>query len=335
MQQVSSQRVGPLAALPDLLAEFGVPLAAVLDGSGVGPEQLAAEARVPLSALHGVLERAAVLTGCAHFGLLLGMRHDHRVLGAVGEMMSRAATLGDALRDYASVQIGYSRGAIVYLHRLGGDYALGYGVYATGTAGGRQVYDLVLAIGCNIVRGLTEGRVRPVRVLECCAPPQDPAVYLGVLKTPMLFNQEQSCVVISARDMEAPLPQADGTEHRRLYDQLQQRLGRDLKDLAAQVRHAIRPRLMIGEASRAAVARDLGLSARTFTRQLAAAGVTFEAIKDEVRFAVAQELLALTSLPVGRVAEALSYTTHSAFDHAFRRWAGVSPSAWRTARQED
>lgn len=334
MQHGPSQRVGPLAALPEALAEFGVSLADVLAGSGIAPEQLTPEVRFPMPALQLVLERSAVLTGCPHFGLLLGARHDHRALGAVGEMMSRAPTLGAALRAYVGVQMGYSRGAIVYLHRMGGDYALGYGLYDRNAVAGRQLYDLVLAIGCNIVRSLTQGRVRPARVLECCRPPRDPAPYLGALKAPILFDQEQSCVVISAADMEAPLPHADAAEHRRLQNLLQERLGRDLGDLAARVRHALRPRLMVGEASRAVVARDLGLSARTFTRQLAASGTSFETIKDEVRFAVAQELLALTCLPVGRVAEALSYTTHSAFDHAFRRWAGASPSAWRAGRQE-
>ena len=107
----------------------------------------------------------------------------------------------------------------------------------------------------------------------------------------------------------------------------------DLNDLAARVRHALRPRLMLGEASRDAVAHELGLGPRTLARQLAAAGTSFETIKDEVRLVVARELLLLTDLRVGQVAEALSYATHSAFVHAFQRWMGLSPGAWRAAQK--
>lgn len=290
------------------------------------------EARFPLPMLLGVLEQAARVAGTPHLGLMLGARHHESALGVVGEMMARAATLGEALKDYVGMQLAYSRGATVYLQRVGGEYAIGYGVYDQQSAGSRQLYDLVVAVGCNLVRNLTGGAARPVRVLQCCRPPADPGYYTGVLKAPIAFDQEQTCIIISAADMALSLPRADAHERLRLREGLLRTLGPELGDLKARVRHALRPRLMIGEGSREAVTRDLGLNPRTLARQLAAAGTSFEAIKDEVRYAVARELLLLTELPVGRVGDALSYATHSAFDHAFRRWSGMSPSQWRVAQ---
>lgn len=90
---------------------------------------------------------------------------------------------------------------------------------------------------------------------------------------------------------------------------------------------------MIGEADRETVARELGIGGRTLARHLARAGTSFETIKDEVRFTIARELLALTSLPIGRIAEALSYSANSGFDHAFTRWAGAAPSQWRAEQR--
>jgi AraC-like DNA-binding protein len=52
-------------------------------------------------------------------------------------------------------------------------------------------------------------------------------------------------------------------------------------------------------------------------------------LKDEVRLAVARELLARTDIAISDVAAALGYATPSAFVRAFRRWTGGSPSAWR------
>lgn len=329
MQRTTCQRVGPAAALPALLTELGIPHDSVFAGFGLAPEQLMPDARYPLADLIALLERAAKLADCPHLGLLLGSRQDHRCLGAVGQMMSRAPTLGDALRDYVGVQMGYSRGAVVYLHRIGNEYRLGYGLYDAGAVAGRQVYDLVIALGCNFIRSLTEGRVRPLRVLQCCAVPDKPDRYRTATRTAISFDQEETCIVLAEDDMNVPLPRADAAERLQLRQLIAAAMDNGEESIAARVRHSLRPRLMIGEATRDRVARDLGYESRTLSRRLKAAGTSFELIKDQVRFNVARELLALTHMPVGSIGESLSYSTNSAFDHAFQRWAGISPSKWR------
>ena len=50
---------------------------------------------------------------------------------------------------------------------------------------------------------------------------------------------------------------------------------------------------------------------------------------DEVRYDVARQLLRDTALPVAEIAAALDYSGSAVFDRAFRRWSGMSPSAWR------
>ncbi|MBB6310067.1 AraC family transcriptional regulator [Xanthobacter tagetidis] len=334
MLRTPLQRVGPLALLPAVLSEWGVPLDAVFTDAGIAPQDLVPDARLPMPALVGLLERAARLSGRGDLGLRLGERADHRMLGLVGEMMTRAPTLGDALRDYVGLQIGYSRSATVYLQRLGDHVAIGYGIYDGPSPGGRQIYDLVTAVGCNMIRALTAGKAQPVRVLQCCRPPRDGSAHSAVLRVGVQFDQEQTCVILAAADLALPLPTAHAAERTRLRDLARAAARGDLDDLSARVRHALRPRLMTGEAGRDQVARELAVSTRTLARQLAARGTTFEDIKDQVRGTVARELLALTELPVGRVAEALDYTTHSAFDHAFQRWTGTTPTRWRATQSE-
>jgi AraC-like DNA-binding protein len=77
------------------------------------------------------------------------------------------------------------------------------------------------------------------------------------------------------------------------------------------------------------VAAALGVSPRTLRRALAREGTTFEAVRDAVRLKVAQDLLAMSRLPIGQLAPTLDFATPSAFIHAFRRWTGETPSAWR------
>jgi AraC-like DNA-binding protein len=55
----------------------------------------------------------------------------------------------------------------------------------------------------------------------------------------------------------------------------------------------------------------------------------FRTIANEVRFEIARQLLAATSLSLGQIAAALDYSEASAFTRAFRRWSGQTPSAWR------
>jgi AraC-like DNA-binding protein len=329
------QRVGPVAELPGLLDELGVSLEEAFAGSGIAPDDLEPEARLPYPALVGLLERSAAVARCPHLGLLLGARCDHRMLGVVGAMMASAPTLGDALSDYVGVQLGYSRGAVVYLQRSGEDYVLGYGLYDSRTGPSRQVHDLIVAIGCNVVRSLTGGRGQALRALECISPPESLSAHRSVLKTTVQFDQEQTAVVVSARDMALPLPGHDPARRLQLRTAIRQKMRGELADVAANVRHVLRPRLMLGEAGRDVVAADLGVSPRTLARQLARAGTSFEAIKDEVRFTVARELLALTRLPISRIGGALSYSTNSTFDHAFTRWAGTTPSQWRASNGAD
>lgn len=335
MTSTHTQRIGPLAALPGLLNELGVSLEEACAGTGIAPADLVPDARAPYPALVELLDRSAALARCPHLGLLLGARCDHRPLGVIGEMMACAPTLGDAFRDYIGVQIGYSRSAVVYLQRSGADYVVGYGLYDSKTGPSRQVHDLVVAMGCNMVRALTGGRGQVLRVLESVGQPETLAAHRSVLKSTVLFDQDQTGIVLSAHDMALPLPGHDPARRQQLRTAIRQAMRGEFEDVAATVRHALRPRLMLGETGRDAVARDLGITGRTLARRLARAGTSFEAIKDEVRFTVARELLTLTRLPIGRIGEALSYSANSAFDHAFTRWAGMAPSQWRLERAHD
>jgi AraC-like DNA-binding protein len=79
------------------------------------------------------------------------------------------------------------------------------------------------------------------------------------------------------------------------------------------------------------VAEKLDVSARTLRRRLAEEDTTFQRVLDEVRFGLATEYLIETPLPVQEVASLLGYSDPGNFTHAFKRWAGTSPSDFRIA----
>jgi AraC-like DNA-binding protein len=64
-------------------------------------------------------------------------------------------------------------------------------------------------------------------------------------------------------------------------------------------------------------------------RSLREDGTTFAALKDEVRYAAARELLLLGPLGLTDIAITLDCASASSFVHSFRRWSGQSPGEWR------
>lgn len=79
------------------------------------------------------------------------------------------------------------------------------------------------------------------------------------------------------------------------------------------------------------VAEKLGMSTRTLRRRLKEEGSSYRALLDDIRYGLAREYLGRTGLGMEEITTLLGYTEPGNFSHAFRRWSGQSPSAWRSA----
>jgi len=78
-----------------------------------------------------------------------------------------------------------------------------------------------------------------------------------------------------------------------------------------------------------ALARQQGISASTFRRQLEREGRSYQQIKDEVRRATAFERLREGVMSVAEIAEQAGFQEPSAFHRAFKKWTGQSPGSYR------
>ena len=87
------------------------------------------------------------------------------------------------------------------------------------------------------------------------------------------------------------------------------------------------------DASLARVAEDLCMSARTLQRQLGARGTSFHELLEEVRRAGASEALIESDEAVESIGVRLGYGDPSNFRRAFRRWTGLSPTAYRAEQR--
>lgn len=83
-----------------------------------------------------------------------------------------------------------------------------------------------------------------------------------------------------------------------------------------------------GYPSAAKMAELLGFSERTFARKLSMQGLSYGAVVDQARFAMAKELLRQPGMKVGDVALSIGFDDQSNFGRMFRRLAGLSPKQY-------
>lgn len=78
----------------------------------------------------------------------------------------------------------------------------------------------------------------------------------------------------------------------------------------------------------------LGVARMTLRRRLAAAGTSFQEIKDSERRSLATNLLDHTRLSIEQIAERLDFCDSDAFRTAFRAWEGMPPTEYRRRLRE-
>lgn len=106
-------------------------------------------------------------------------------------------------------------------------------------------------------------------------------------------------------------------------------------DFVSTVRVAIADSMRLGDVSIERAAKRVGLSERTLQRRLGEEGIAFKDLVDEVRFDFATKYLALTKLSLGQISDLLGYSEPRAFQRAFRRWSGMTPTSYRESGSSD
>ncbi|MCZ4316195.1 AraC family transcriptional regulator ligand-binding domain-containing protein [Comamonadaceae bacterium G21597-S1] len=99
--------------------------------------------------------------------------------------------------------------------------------------------------------------------------------------------------------------------------------------LARRVRTQVARSLSQGVPTLSDVATQFGMSARTLQRRLSDQGHAYQAVVDAARRELAQQLLRETRYPLAEVAFLTGFSEQSAFNRAFKRWAGQTPRSYR------
>jgi hypothetical protein len=148
-------RVGVLMAVPGVLQELGEDPVALIQSAGVAPRLFAdPENVIDFAGAGRLLARCAASTARPDLGLLLGRATGLDALGLVGLLVRHSPDAGTALRNLVVHLLIHDRGAVPVYTIEEGLVLLGYSIYQPRVEGTRQIYDLAMCVGGNIMRTL-------------------------------------------------------------------------------------------------------------------------------------------------------------------------------------
>ena len=312
---------------------FGVPRAELLREARLTEEQLGdPDARVPRSAIIRLWHAVASRVPDSAFGLQYGAEFRLREFGLVGYTMGFSRTVGAALERLVRYDRILSETLAVTLEAEDDATWVRVDVEAA-LRSFRPAADFRLAALLSGCRELAAAALVPLTVQLPYRRPPDVREYERFYRGPLEFGALATALLLRNDDLARPVRVADETLTRyldRLAEQTLTALG-GATTLQTRVRRVLFAELSEGVPTVDRVGRVLGLSARRLQRGLRLEGTTFAAVLTQLRHDMAGPLLRDGQLAVAEVAFLLGYQDPSAFQRAFRRWAGSSPRAYRRA----
>ena len=319
--------------LVELVQRWRVEPAVLLAGTALREEMLADPAlRLPLATVVKLIERARALTGEPGLGLYMGLRMRVSSHGYLGFAAMTAATLREALE----VTARYARtrtDALELRFHVAGDLASLVIEERAPLGSARDVIVFALTVGLWQIGMALTGE--PLHGGMDLAFPE-PAYFerfRHLAPGGIRFGQPAHRMTFATTLLDLPVKMADPAAFRLVQAQCERLLDAlgYPERLGARVRQLLGINAEAGFLSLEETASELGMSARTLKRKLAADGTSFSEILDEERRERAVLLLRGTQLGLDEVAERLGYSDLANFTRAFRRWTGVPPGAFRAA----
>jgi len=179
-----------------------------------------------------------------------------------------------------------------------------------------------------------EVSTRPFKAREIFfrhAAPTTKAAHEEHFGCPVHFDSQWDALLISKELMLTPNQLADPAIVKFFDTHLDGELAElgDEISFERRVRNQISRALSQGIPTLSEIATQFGMSGRTLQRHLSDRGHSFQAVVDASRRELAERLLRETSYPLAEIAFLTGFSEQSAFNRAFRRWAGQTPRSFR------
>jgi AraC-like DNA-binding protein len=325
-----SLRIAAFWQMPTVLGHLGVDPVPVLATGGLEIEDFSDLDRlITYPALGELLLACERATGRDDFGHLLCVGSRLAQMGLAGRIAFGADTAGAGLRGFVNFFNLHDSAATVDLVDSGECIRFVYAVCEPKLADTRHFQMGGVTIAFNIVEDLCGRDWRPAEVTFACRKPANLRPFQTFFRAPLRFDCDESAIVFDKRWLQRPLHTIDPSLRRAVDAEASALRAEALADLPALVRRLMRKQLLVGRCTIEQVAATLSMHRRTLDRRLDRAGTSYGELLESVNHEVARQLLTDTTMTVQRIAEALHFSTAANFSTAFRRWSGITPSAFR------
>jgi AraC-like DNA-binding protein len=314
----------------DALMARGIDAAAVLAEAGFCKNDFRdPNARLPAEATVRLWRVAVAHTGDPAFGLEVARHVGQTTFHGLGVAVLASATLRDGINRLVRYNRLVSDASELCLEISGRDACVSLRPRLGFESPAYEVTDAVMALITRTCRLVTNRSFALGSVFYRRPTPSDLWPYERLYRCPINFGTDLDALVFDASQLDQTLVMANPELARHNDEAVREYLARiDHGSVVDQVRSQLVNRLA-DRPTPQLVARALGMSQRSLQRRLHEHGTSYEAVLGEVRKELACAFLREGRYAVGELAFMLGFEDASAFARAFRRWMGISPSAYR------
>jgi AraC-like DNA-binding protein len=293
------------------------------------------DTRIPHALAMEVLEETVRITQDPTIGLRAGMSAEPGDFDVVEYAARSMPTLGEAMLCVARYFRILHEAAQISVE-LEGDHAVWRFRILDGVRQPPAANDFAIASGLGFARRNVIEYEAPQEIWLMHERPSYASAYEKAFEAPVRYGTPYNAMIIRAERMQQPMlranPKISGafeSHARRVLEGLQKSDG-----VSGRVREEVARQLRTGLVNMRETARRLAMSTATLRRRLEEEEATFSDIVDDVRRRLADQYLGDPALTVTEIAFLLGFSDLAAFDRAFKRWTGLSPTLHRAQRRE-
>ncbi|MGI0486660.1 AraC family transcriptional regulator ligand-binding domain-containing protein [Pantanalinema rosaneae CENA516] len=304
-------------------------------------DRLLAEAKLPLSVLHEpeallplkqvlqFMENAALTMEVEPFGLLAGQQTHIANLGALGRLLCHSLTLQSAINTLICLMPSYNSGDRIWLKPQGEIIWL----CRHFTNGLEHHYPQAVqwSVVCliHLIQLAADSQWQPIEIHLAIAPTPGFDQIAVFANTKVLFNQEATAIAVPKTFLSLPLRNSEQYgKHQQDQDYQALYSSAPATNFPASLRQILGVHLKQGYPSIQSIAEILGVSVRSFQRQLNHANLTYSQLIEQVRLEYSVQRLRDPTTKIADIAAEIGYTDAGNFARAFKRWTGVSPKTY-------
>ena len=237
-------RIATIHGVPDVLRELGQNPSQVIDDLGFDPTLFDdPDNRITLAERGRLVEHCATVSGCPHFGLLVGQKDGLDQLGIVGLLARHAPDVGTALRRLIRHFHLQAQGVEIGLAVDGGRALFSYAIADEGVAGIDQVGDGAVAAQFNIMRELCGPDFKALAAWFVRPPPNALEPYRDFFQVRLRFDAPIYGLEFSSSWLTRRLPSTDEALAQLIAEKISVLENQKAEDLSENVRRLMQTAL--------------------------------------------------------------------------------------------